>query len=202
MAPAGKGQGGTIDDLHCPGPGIRAPAGPPPGEPVPLRRGKRRVRPAPLLRGEAGEQWQHWVVRAARECSPPGKENSGGQGEERESPAPAQRAAESWGPLGKAGLALPAAPCPAAPGITSSDGRAPSPEPAACQRRRRRPASLSHNSAPRLRSADRCPPPEPVLTMVKVPREPLLIFFSPSPGASQGSPATRGLQTARSAAAT
>lgn len=43
--------------------------------------------------------------------------------ERREGPAPAQRAAEGWGPVGKAGLVLPAAPCPAAPGITSSDGR-------------------------------------------------------------------------------
>lgn len=119
--------------------------------------------------------------------------------ERRQSPAPAQRAAEGRGPLGKAGLALPAAPCPAAPGITSSDGRARSPAPAACQRRRRRPTSLSHNSAPRLRYAGSWPPPEPVLTMVKVPLQPLLIFFPPSLKAFQGP--LVGLQTARSAAA-
>lgn len=56
----------------------------------------------------------------------------------------------SWGPLGKASLAL-----PAAPGVTSREGRARSPAPAACQRRR--PATRSCNSALRLRCAGRCP---------------------------------------------
>lgn len=170
--------------------------GSPPGQPVPLRRGKQRVHPAPPLSGEAGHQWQRWLAGLPRSVARQEKGTRVSR-ERRESPAPAQRAAEGWGPLGKAGLALPAAPCPAAPGITSSHGRARSPAPAACQRRRRRPASLSHNSAPRLRQTGRCPLPEPVLTMVKVPREPLFIFCFLLLRPFRGHRPLVGLQTAR-----
>lgn len=168
--------------LHCSGPGIRArdPAGSRrPGSLFHCVLGSGKFSPR---RWYGEKKWDSngsagwWGLPGS---APRQEEGTRVGRERRQGAAPAQRAAEGRGPLGKAGLALPAAPCPAAPGITSSDGRARSPAPAACQRRRRRPTSLSLNSAPRLRHAGSCPPPEPVLTMVKVPLQPLLIFFSP-----------------------
>lgn len=143
----------------------REPAGGPPppsaGQPPPgQHRGKRREIPPRRYYGEKRDS-----NSSAGRWGLPGRtprREKGGEGgptgrERKAGPTPAQRVAGGWGPLGRAGLALPAAPCSAAPGVTSREGRDRSPAPAACQRRR--PAPRSRNSAPRLRRAGRCPSP-------------------------------------------